>query len=117
MLSVSIPPKGTLLHELRHTSERWVITRGKNEDWVHISETINMLYLAVCQIETTMTDANDAVETLTASFAELANHSADVSAQVQNLTKVEELDAFKQDISQTATAIQSNINGSVRAFQ
>ena len=34
------------------------------ESWSHVRETINMLYLAVCQIETTMADSNTSVDTL-----------------------------------------------------
>ncbi|WP_245792259.1 hypothetical protein [Teredinibacter waterburyi] len=86
-------------------------------DWSHIQETINMLYLAVCQIEATMADSNKAVDTLTGSFALLANHTNAVSAQINQLSKIEQLDAFKQDLTATATEMNSNISSSIEAFQ
>ena len=46
------------------------------EDWSHVRETINMLCLAVCQIEATMADSNHSVATLTQSFTQLAEHNA-----------------------------------------
>ena len=66
------------------------------ESWSHVRETINMLYLAVCQIETTMADSNTSVDTLTNSFTLLANHTSEVSEQIQNLTQPSELEAFKR---------------------
>ena len=88
-----------------------------DDDWSHVRETINMLYLAVCQIETTMSDSNDSVNTLTKSFTELASHTTDVSEQVQKLTKPEELQHFKTDISDTAAEMNDNISASIHAFQ
>lgn len=95
------------------------ITPSENSDhnWSYVSETINMLYLAVCQIESTMSEANSSVDVLTQSFTQLAGHTGDVSNQVQCLTQVEELESFKEDIAQTASEIQTNINSSIRAFQ
>jgi len=86
-------------------------------DWSHIKETINMLCLAVCQIEATMSDSNSAVDTLTHSFTHLATHTAGVSEQIQRLEKPEELEAFKQDLSCTTIEMQSNISASIQAFQ
>lgn len=87
------------------------------QNWSHVKETINMLYLAVCQIEATMTDSNKSVDTLTDSFTKLATHTSDVSAQVQDLSRVDELEAFKSDIATTATELNNNISSSIQAFQ
>ncbi|MEY4590172.1 MAG: hypothetical protein RL497_2248 [Pseudomonadota bacterium] len=87
------------------------------ETWSHVRETINMLYLAVCQIETTMADSNVSVDTLTTSFAQLANHACDVSDQIQNLTQPEELITFKKDIINTTNEMKSNVSASICAFQ
>ena len=89
----------------------------RSSEWSHISETINMLYLAVCQIETTMNDANSSVEILTQSFTTLANHTREVSDQMQGLSEVSEVEKFKSDLSETTEELQSNINNSIRAFQ
>lgn len=95
---------------------------GQNVDepvtqWTHVAETVNMLYLAVCQIEATLNDSNSSVETLTKSFTTLANHTGEVSNHVQHVTKVEELQEFKDDLVKTAGEMQSNINSSIQAFQ
>jgi uncharacterized protein YoxC len=88
-----------------------------HDSWSHVRETVNMLYLAVCQIEATMADSNNSVDTLTRSFTSLANHTSDVSEQVQTLTQPEELQRFKEDISTTAAEMKQNINASICAFQ
>lgn len=85
--------------------------------WSHISETVNMLYLAVCQIETTMSEANTSVDTLTESFTHLAGHTRDVASHVQNLTDTRELGEFKQEVTETADEIQVNISKAIQAFQ
>lgn len=90
---------------------------ANDDEWSHVRETINMLCLAVCQIEATLADSHSSVTTLTRSFTELANHTSDVSAQIQHLTQPEELATFKDDISATAAEMKHNINASIGAFQ
>jgi hypothetical protein len=85
--------------------------------WSHVKETVNMLYLAICQIEATLKDSNQSVMTLTESFTALAGHTNEVSDQVQALKKPEELESFKEDISQTAAELNANISSSIQAFQ
>jgi len=88
-----------------------------DSNWSHVRETVNMLYLAICQIEATLKDSNTSVMTLTETFTALANHTSDVSTQVQALKEPKELDSFKQDISKTALELQTNIGSSIQAFQ
>ena len=88
-----------------------------DDNWCHITETVNMLYLAVCQIETTLSDSNTSVDTLTQSFTQLANHTNEVSQQIQGLEDANAIQAFKEDISSTATELKENISESVQAFQ
>ena len=88
-----------------------------NTQWSHVAETINMLYLAVCQIETTMADSNSSMNTLTRSFTQLAEHTNGVSRQAHELTQTEELKSFKQDLAATAAEMDLNINASIKAFQ
>lgn len=87
------------------------------DDWSHVRETINMLYLAVCQIEATMNDSNTSVDTLTQSFTTLASHNNEVSQKIQNVTNPEQLNSFKTDIIDTAARMNTYINSSVQAFQ
>lgn len=88
-----------------------------SEELKHIRETINMLYLAVCQIEATMSDANGSVDTLTSSFTTLAEHTHDMSTKVQGVGEATELATIKDDISSTAKEIQTNISQAIQAFQ
>lgn len=87
------------------------------EDWSHVRETINMLCLAVCQIEATLTDSNSAVDVLTQSFTRIAEHSDAVARELQNIQRIEDLDAFKQDISDTSREMSANVSASIQAFQ
>lgn len=86
-------------------------------NWSHVRETVNMLYLAVCQIEATLKDSNQSVNTLTNSFTLLATHAQSVSAQVQDLKEPSELEHFKVDITETANELSTNIMSSIQAFQ
>jgi len=87
------------------------------EDWSHVRETINMLYLAVCQIETTMADSNASVDTLTQSFTSLASHNNEVAQKIQSVDKPGDLDEFKRDLQDTAARMNTHISASVQAFQ
>ena len=93
------------------------VTTVDDSDWSHVVETVNMLYLAVCQIEATLNDSNTSVDTLTKSFTSLANHTANVSNDIQNLKEVSQLDDFKTDLQSTAAEIYQNVSDSVQAFQ
>ncbi len=87
------------------------------EDFSHIHETINMLIVAVCQIEATLNDSNGSVDTLTQSFVQLAKHTNEVSDHIQDVSEAVELDKFKKEISDTAQEMTKNINSSIQAFQ
>lgn len=87
------------------------------EDWSHVRETINMLYLAVCQIETTMADSNASVDTLTQSFTSLANHNSEVAQKIQTVEKPADLEAFKRDLQDTTSRMNTHISASIQAFQ
>ena len=87
------------------------------KDWSHVRETINMLCLAVCQIEATLADSNGAVNVLTQSFTHLAEHSNVVARQIQNIRRIDDLNAFKQDIFDTSKEMSANVSASIQAFQ
>lgn len=92
-------------------------TNGQPPNWSHIQETITMLYLSVCQIESSMKDSGNSVDQLTQSFTELALHSREVDEHVQNLSDVSEIQAFKNEVSNTAREMQEKINQAITAFQ
>ena len=85
-------------------------------DWSQIRETITMLALAVAQVESSMTDGEQSVSTLTASFTEMAQYIAklrDVSAKITP----EKLDKYKKVIAATTQELENNVQGAVVAFQ
>lgn len=86
-------------------------------DWTHITETITMLYLSVCQIETSMSDSSRSVQELVDSFTILADHSKTVDAHVQALSSLEDLDKVQQEVKDTTFEMQQKINRAVTAFQ
>jgi hypothetical protein len=87
------------------------------EDWSHVRETINMLCLAVCQIEATLTDSNSAIDFLTQSFTRLAQHSEAVVQELHRVQKIEDMEAFKQDILDTSKQMSTDVGASIQAFQ
>ncbi|BFM16086.1 hypothetical protein R50073_22690 [Maricurvus nonylphenolicus] len=93
------------------------VTPPSADSWCHIQETITMLYLAVCQIETSMADSGKSVNTLTDAFTELAKHSQTVDQQVQALKPGDELGDFKDEVSYTAREMNERIKQAVTAFQ
>jgi hypothetical protein len=93
------------------------VTPPSADSWCHIQETITMLYLAVCQIETSMADSSKSVNTLTHSFTELAKHSQLVDDQVQAFSSSDELSEFKDEVSYTAREMGENIKQAITAFQ
>lgn len=76
------------------TSSQPIQTNEQPANWNHIQSTITMLYLSVCQIESSMKDSGNSVDQLTQSFTELALHSREVDDHVQNLSEVSEIQAF-----------------------
>ena len=89
-----------------------------DDQWSYVRETVNMLFLAICQIEATMRDSNTSVETLTQSFTNLAEHTRDIGSRAANLqADATQLSTFQDDIQSTTREIQQNINASIQAFQ
>ncbi len=87
------------------------------DSWCHIQETISMLYLAVCQIEASMTDGGKSISTLTHSFTELAEHSRLVGKHAETLELTKELADFKREISDTTREMDEKIKQAITAFQ
>ena len=87
------------------------------KSWSHIQETITLLYLSVCQIESSINESNHSVDKLTSSFTDLATHSKEINKQVQNISKASELDSFKVKVKLETDEMQVKINQAITAFQ
>lgn len=81
-----------------------------SDTWCHTRETISMLYLAICQIETSIEESNQSVQQLTETFTRLAAHTLkgkdsndQTSANPERLTSNSE--------------IHTRINDAITAFQ
>jgi len=86
-------------------------------DLLHIKETVSMLFLAVCQIEASIKESNTSVDSLTASFTDLAKHSREVDQHVQEMTDLSDIDNIKRQVSETSIEMQAKINQAITAFQ
>lgn len=78
-------------------------------EWEQVKSTINLLTLAVSQIECTMSDGEKSVAELTKSFSFIAEKIS----QLTNLSDASSLDDFKQE----AHELHSSIVNSIVAFQ
>lgn len=87
------------------------------QSWSHIQETVTLLYLSVCQIESSINESNHSVDKLTSSFTDLAAHSKEINDQVQSITKASELDNFKTKVKIETDEMQAKINQAITAFQ
>jgi len=81
-------------------------------DWSHVRETVRMMNLAVAQIEMSMKEGDDSVDTLTDAFTTMA---ARVQV-VEKMAKQKEDNESKQIVSQ-CEAVSSEMQHAIMAFQ
>jgi len=85
-------------------------------DWSQIKETITMLALAVAQVESSMTDGAQSVDTLTQSFTHMAHYIKKIRTVTQKVTP-DTLQTFQEVIEGTAITLEENVQDAVVAFQ
>lgn len=85
-------------------------------DWSQIRETITLLALAVAQVESSMTDGEQSVSTLTASFTKMAEYVKKIRDVSQKITP-DKLEKYKKVIATTAEDLEENVESAVIAFQ
>lgn len=78
--------------------------------WSHTRETVTMLYLAICQIETSIAESNQSVQQLTDTFTRLAAHT------------LKEKEGYDQSYANKVRfwsnqEVQDRINEAITAFQ
>ncbi len=71
------------------------------EIWCHTKETVTMLYLAICQIETSIQESNESMDNLTDTFTELARQTSN-----PNETRYAMPENFNEKINQAITSFQ-----------
>ncbi len=85
-------------------------------DWSQIRETITLLALAVAQVESSMTDGEQSVSTLTASFTRMAEYVKKIREVSQKITP-DKLEKYKTVITNTTQQLEDNVQSAVVAFQ
>lgn len=75
-----------------------------------------MLALAVAQVESSMTDGAQSVDTLTQSFTHMAHYIKKIRTVTQKVT-VDTLPTFQKVIESTALTLEENVQEAVVAFQ
>ncbi|MEK9711293.1 MAG: hypothetical protein VW258_01895 [Thalassolituus sp.] len=95
----------------RHSLSRR-LTNPEQPNWSQIGETLTLLALAVAQIDTSMKDGNDSVDTLTNSFTTIATKT---SMLLQHFEKAGS--QIPDEIKDAAETIHREIGKAVVAFQ
>jgi len=88
-------------------------------DWSQVRETINMLTLAVAQIEGSMKDGEKSVAELTDSFTYIASKLGNLSTSGKNLdnTSAQEQQAMIDSIKNESEDIHNKVSNAIVAFQ
>ena len=82
-----------------------------NVDWTQVKETVRMINLAVAQIEVSMNEGDDSVDTLTKAFTEMA-------ARVQVIEQhTKESNSDTKSITEQCDAISAEMQHAIIAFQ
>ncbi len=74
--------------------------------WFHTKSTVSLLYLAICQIETTIVESNQSVQQLTDTFTQLAEQSLRQPDSNQSPAQVWSSEEMRTRINQAITAFQ-----------
>lgn len=82
-------------------------------DWSQLKETVLMLNLAVTQIDQSMHDGNQSVDTLASSFTDLASLMAGLSKDIEDMPDGE----LKDRMSFSTAQASSNVHAAIIAFQ
>ncbi|MDC9727835.1 MAG: hypothetical protein PSN04_00715 [Methyloprofundus sp.] len=82
-------------------------------DWSQVRETVKLLSVSSAQVQSSMREGDDSVNTLTNSFAEIVGHLEDVSKELNAL----EDGATKESIKQHCLLAHNKVHESIMAFQ
>ena len=78
-----------------------------HDAWVHTRETVTMLYLAICQIETSIVESNTSVQQLTDTFTRLAGQTLGSNVDKDsNGNPIWSTDEMRDRINEAITAFQ-----------
>ncbi|UZE97727.1 hypothetical protein [Alkalimarinus alittae] len=88
-------------------------------DWSQVRETINMLTLAVAQIESSMKESEDAVSSLTETFTRVASKLNNLAESGKSLNDInaEEQASVISTIKDESNDINTEVSSAIVAFQ
>jgi len=87
-------------------------TQNADLDWSHVGETVRMLNLAVAQIEMSMNEGDESVDTLTDAFTTMA-------ARVQFIEQIakQKQDEESKQVVEQCDAVAAEMQHTIMAFQ
>lgn len=100
-----------------HNSQPRSTAEHPDLDWSQVRETVMMLYLAVAQIEVSMSEGDDSVNSLTDSFTSMAGSVQTIEMAAGDLPDTEELRAIRETILHTCSTVSGKMAASIVAFQ
>ncbi|MEN8178003.1 MAG: hypothetical protein ABFS39_05220 [Pseudomonadota bacterium] len=86
-------------------------------DWSQVRETVRMLHLAVAQIDMSLREGDDSIETLSNSFTGMTNSVDKLLKGYEQLISLDETSPVIQSIKGESEKISNQIHESVVAFQ
>ena len=87
-------------------------------DFNHIKDTLTMLGITIAQIRTSLSDSNANVDTLSSTFAQIADHVLTIHDSAAAISSVEPKDQLELELIQAAsTAAKAKVNNAVVDFQ
>lgn len=88
------------------------------DDYNHIKDTLTMLGITIAQIRTSLSDSNANVDTLSSTFAQIADHVLTIHDSAAAISSVEPKDQLELELIQAAsTAAKAKVNNAVVDFQ
>ncbi len=86
-------------------------------DWSQVRETVLMLNLAVAQIEHSMRDGDDSVETLVNSFTGMSGSVQAIAAAAEDLGQDGDVQQIRSTILDKCRAVSASMQSAIIAFQ
>ena len=88
------------------------------DDFNHIKDTLTMLGITIAQIRTSLSDSNDNVDTLSSTFAQIADHFLTIHDSAIAISNVEPKGQLELELIKAAsTAAKAKVNNAIVDFQ
>ena len=86
-------------------------------DWSQVRETVRMLNLAIAQIEVSMREGDESVETLTHSFTSMTGSVQVIGRAARQLQHNEDVTTIREAIESNCEAVGAKMHAAIVAFQ